>query len=323
MALYSRYLRIGACLLLGLVLPVSSQENSTVVEGLVDPRARYTANYTIPDQGFPGLQSNFEIAPDCGEDNYVGTGRLVGRRALITGGDSGIGRAVAIAYAREGADVVINYLPEEESDAQDVVSVITSSTSSQIFTIPGDLRNESFCVDLVSRAAELLGGLDILVSNAAYSNISEDIRTLSNEQFDRTIYTNIYANFWLSRAARPLLEPGSSIIFTSSGITQAPSGGLIDYGATKGFVTTFSRSLALQLTPFGIRVNAVAPALVLTNFLSTQGMTTEIMRDVISSTAPLGRIEQPIELAPVYVGLAENAATYVSGSLWSASGGQG
>lgn len=301
---------------------MTSQDNGTVVRGLVDPRARYTENYTIPVQDFPGLQSNFEIRPDCGEDNYVGTGRLVGRRALITGGDSGIGRAVAIAYAREGADVVINYLPEEESDAQEVVSVITSTTSARIVAISGDLRDESFCIDLVNRAAEQLGGLDILVSNAAYSNITLDIRDLTNEQFDRTIYTNIYANFWLSKAIRRHLEPGSTIIFTSSGIPEAPTGGLIDYGATKAFVTTFSRSLALQLAPFGIRVNAVAPALTLTNFLSTQGMTIEIMRQVVEAT-PFGRVEQPIELAPVYVGLAENAATYVSGSLWAASGGQG
>jgi NAD(P)-dependent dehydrogenase (short-subunit alcohol dehydrogenase family) len=294
-----------------------------VVEGLVDPRALYNENFTIPVQPFPGLQSNFEIRPNCGEDNYVGTGRLVGRRALITGGDSGIGRAVAIAYAREGADVVINYLPEEESDAEDVVSVITSSTSSQISTIPGDLRNESFCVDLVNRAAELLGGIDILVSNAGYSNITHDIRDLSNEQFDRTIDTNIYANFWLSKAARPFLEPGSSIIFTASGIVQNPPGRLIDYAATKGFVTTFSRALAAQLAPFGIRVNAVAPLLTLTNFLSTQGMTTEIMRETISRQAPFGRIGQPVELAPLFVGLAENAATMVSGGTWSAGGGLG
>jgi NAD(P)-dependent dehydrogenase (short-subunit alcohol dehydrogenase family) len=294
-----------------------------VVEGLVNPLEIYRENYTIPSQGFPGLQSNFEIPPNCGEDNYVGTGRLVGRRALITGGDSGIGRAVAIAYAREGADVVINYLPEEESDAQDVVSVITSSTSSQIFTIPGDLRNESFCVDLVNRAAQLLGGIDILVGNAAYSNISSDITTLSNEQFDQTIYTNIYANFWLSRAVRPLLEPGSSIIFTASGIVQAPPGRLIDYASTKGFIQTFSRALASQLAPFGIRVNAVAPALTLTNFLSTQGMTNEMMREAISTATPYGRLEQPVELAPLFVGLAENAASYVSGGFWSAGGGRG
>ncbi|KAK5103969.1 hypothetical protein LTS08_003393 [Lithohypha guttulata] len=270
----------------------------------------------------PGLLSNFELRPDHGEKSYIGTGRLAGRRALITGGDSGIGRAVAIAFAREGANVAINYLDVEEPDAQEVASVISSSTPSRLITLPGDLRNETFCYDLVSRAAEELGGLDILVNNAAYSNISFDIRTHSMESFNQTLETNIYAPFYLSKAAASILPAGSSIIFTASGIFQSPGPALVDYASTKGFIVTLSRALAAQLAPRGIRVNAVAPAVVLTNFLSTQGMTTEAMRDIVEAT-PYGRVIQPVELAPVYVGLAENAATMVSGSLWSASGGQG
>jgi len=272
-------------------------------------------------QPFPGLQSNFETPPDCGENSYVGSGRLLGRRALITGGDSGIGRAVAIAYAREGADVVINYLPEEEPDAQQVIAAINSTTASRIFAVPGDLRNETFCNHLITSSADLLGGLDILVSNAAYSLISFDITTLPRESFQQTIDTNIYAPFWLTRAARPLLAPGSSIIYTASGIINRPAAELIDYAASKAWVNTFSQALAAQLAPAGIRVNAVAPALTFTPFLLSQGMTNEVMHE-IATASPMGRLEQPVELAPLYVGLAENAASYVSAALWSASGGQ-
>lgn len=217
--------------------------------------------------------------------------------------------------------MVINYLPEEEPDAQEVISTITSTTAGRIFAIPGNLRNETFCNHLVTRAADLLGGLDILVNNAGYSRVSFDIATHSLERFNQTIETNIYAPFWLSRAARPLLGPGSSIIFTASGIIQSPPGQQLDYAASKAFVHTFSQALAAQLTPAGIRVNAVAPALVFTPFLAAQGMTNEFMQEA-GAASPMGRVEQPVELAPLYVGLAENAASYVSGSLWTAGGGQ-
>jgi NAD(P)-dependent dehydrogenase (short-subunit alcohol dehydrogenase family) len=229
---------------------------------------------------------------------------------------------VAIAYAREGADVVINYLPEEEPDAEDVVAVINSTTDSRIFTIPGDLRNRDFCIDLASRAADLLGGLDILVNNAAFSNISFDITTLPEHSFQRTIQTNIMAPFWLTQAARPLLSAGASIIFTSSGIGEQPAAELLDYAGTRAFISNFVRGLSRQLTPQGIRVNGVLPALTLSPFLPQQGLNTSAMNYIIQAS-PMGRIEMPVELSPLFVNLAENAASFVSGGLWTAAGGQG
>ncbi|PTB53675.1 hypothetical protein M431DRAFT_495644 [Trichoderma harzianum CBS 226.95] len=281
---------------IGIALGHQTPEHGT----LIDPRTRYPANYTLPVQGFPGLQSNWHPRPDCGERSYVGHGRLRGRRALITGGDSGMGRAIAIAFAREGADVAFNYLEVEESDAQET----------KAFTIPGDLRNESFCADLVHRAAASLGGLDIVVSHAGYALEQAYIGNHSTESFEQTL------------AAAPLLPPGSSLIFTASDVAVGGNARLVDYAATKAMLVSFTRSLALQLWPFGIRVNAVAPGGTLTNFLTTQGETTESINGAVSLT-PGGRLAQPVEVAPTYVDLAEGINSFASGSVYGANGPTG
>ena len=288
---------------------------------LVDPRTRFNNDYTLPDQGFPGLQSNFDPRPDSGETSYVGTGRLRGRRALITGGDSGIGRAVAIAYAREGADIVINYLAVEEPDAQEVVALVEAE-GRRIITIPGDITNETFCADLVERAAAELGGLDILVNNAGYAHLHPFIGNQSTAEFDLTFKTNVYAPFFITRAAVPIMPPGSAIVFTASGVAARPPPGLLDYAATKAVLVSFTKSLALQLFSYGIRVNAVAPGLTVTNFLSSQGDNTESIR-MVGAETPAGRMEQPVELAPLFVVLAESSSSYTSGSVYAAGGGTG
>jgi NAD(P)-dependent dehydrogenase (short-subunit alcohol dehydrogenase family) len=262
------------------------------------------------------LHSDFALPPDCGETSYVGTSRLRGRRALITGGDSGIGRAVAIAFAREGANVVINYLPGEQSDADDVASIIGSTTNSSIFTLPGDLRNETFCAELVRESADLLGGLDILINNAGYSRAFDDIANLSTASFTRTMQTNIFAPMFLTRAAASLMPPGSAIVFTSSVITQAPAYRLADYAASKAFLLTFSQALAVGLMQTrGIKVNAVRPAITYTPFLPSQGQTA---MDVMSQgrTNPLGRVQQPVDIAPQFVAMVANDAAYSSGGFF-------
>jgi NAD(P)-dependent dehydrogenase (short-subunit alcohol dehydrogenase family) len=276
------------------------------------------ANFTLPGPpgSFPVLQSDFEVPPDCGETSYVGTGRLRGRRALITGGDSGIGRAVAIAFAREGADVVINYLPEEQTDADDVVSIIESTTNSSIFTIPGDLRNETFCEELVAEAADRLGGLDILINNAGYGRAHPNLTSVTTDSFRRTIQTNIFAPFWLTRAAVPLLPPGSSIVFTSSLITQQPPYVTADYAATKAFLLTYSQALAGGLLrSHGIKVNSVRPAIVLSPFLTSQGQTTE-EANAVGAQLPMRRIQHPVDIAPQFVALVDNDSAYTAGGFY-------
>ncbi|KAF2163025.1 hypothetical protein M409DRAFT_32913, partial [Zasmidium cellare ATCC 36951] len=270
-------------------------------------------------QSFPGLQSNFRPPIDSGEETYVGTGRLRGRRALITGGDSGIGRAVAIAFAREGADVAINYLSQEQPDA-DVVQSLVEAEGRNFFAIPGDLLNETFCTELISSAAESLGGLDILVHNAGYARNEFDIRNHSTEQFDRTFRTNVYAGFFLTRAAARIMLPGSSIIYTVSGVAPRGVNYLIDYAATKAALVSFVRSLSIQLAPLAIRINAVAPAITWSNFDSSQGWNTSAVRN-IGAGRPWRRAAQPVEMAPLYVTLAESINSFTSGSVFAADGG--
>lgn len=269
----------------------------------------------MPEVSFPGLQSDITPTPDCGETTYTGSGRLAGRRALITGGDSGIGRAIAIAFAREGADVVINYLPEEESDAAEVVSVVQETTDSQIFTLPGDLRSESFCEELVHESAELMGGLDILISNAAFTRGAPNITSITTENFVRTMETNIYAPFFLTRAAIPILPPGSNIIYTSSQIFENPPYWNADYAASKAWTSTWAYALqAGLLQESGIKVNVLRPALTLTNLLSTQGITTEQAQQS-GATRPIGRIMQPVEIAPLWVDVVVSNSSFVAGRL--------
>ncbi|RYZ25845.1 MAG: SDR family NAD(P)-dependent oxidoreductase, partial [Chitinophagaceae bacterium] len=234
-------------------------ENSGLTAELEDPRNKYPKPpFKEQTQPWPGLAGKMDPKPDHGEKSYKGSGRLKGRKALITGGDSGMGRAAAIAFAREGADVAINYLPAEEPDAQEVIALIKAEGRKGV-AIPGDITNESFCGQLVAQAVQALGGLDILVNNAALQQTKPSIADITTDQFDRTMKTNVYAPFWITKAALPHLRPGSSIISTTSEQANDPSPELFDYAQTKAANTSFVRSLAKQLASKGIRVNGVAP----------------------------------------------------------------
>ncbi|SMH41966.1 hypothetical protein SAMN06295885_1845 [Rathayibacter oskolensis] len=266
-----------------------------------------------------GLDSKMKDRADRGEDTYRGSGRLAGRKALITGGDSGIGAAVAIAYAREGADVALVYLPEEESDAQEIVALIEEAGRTAV-AIPGDLTDHDFTVGAVATAVEGLGGLDIVVNNAGKQQFVEDLLELSDEQFDETFKTNVYAMFWLIKAALPHLAPGSTIISTSSIQAYAPSPTLVDYASTKATINTFSKALSQQLAPKGIRVNVVAPGPIWTPLQTAGGQPPEKLPEVGSET-PLGRWGQPSELASAYVFLASPESSYVIGETLHVNGG--
>ena len=277
--------------------------------------------FPTQEQPWPGLTSKMTPRPDHGEVSYRGSGRLAGRKALITGGDSGMGRAAAIAYAREGADVAINYHPDEEPDAREVVALIEKAGRKAV-PIPGDIREESFCRHLVDEAVRRLGGLDILVSNAGRQQTHESILDISTEQFDWTMKTNIYAPFWIIKAALPHLSPGATIIATTSEQAYDPSANLYDYAQTKAATTNFIRSLAKQLGPKGIRVNGVAPGPIWTPLQVTGGATQEKIKTFGGNT-PLGRPGQPAELASIYVQLAASDASYANGQVYGASGGAG
>jgi len=290
--------------------------------GLKDPRSKYPKPpFPAQSQPFPGLASRMEPRPDHGEASYVGSGRLKGRKALITGGDSGMGRAAAIAYAREGADVAINYLPAEEEDAREVVALIRAA-GVKAAPIPGDLRNPEFCRRLVADAVRQLGGLDTLVSNAGHQKSIASIADVSDEDFDWTMKTNIYAPFWIIKAALPHLQPGSAIIATTSEQAYDPSPDLYDYAQTKAATMNFVKSLAKQLGPKGIRVNGVAPGPIWTP-LQVSGGASEGKVVTFGATAPLGRPGQPAELAGIYVRLAEDDGSYTTGNIYGAGGGQG
>jgi NAD(P)-dependent dehydrogenase (short-subunit alcohol dehydrogenase family) len=290
--------------------------------GLEDPRHKYPKPpFKGQSQPWPGLAGKMEPKPDHGETSYKGSGRLQGRKALITGGDSGMGRAAAIAYAREGADVAINYFPTEEPDAKEVIDLIKAEGRKAI-AIPGDLTDESFCKRLVDEAVKGLGGLDILVSNAALQQTQPSILDVSSEQFDRTMKTNIYAPFWIIKAALPHLPPGSVIIGTTSEQAEDPSEDLYDYAQTKAATTNYIRSLAKQLAAKGIRVNGVAPGPIWTPLQVSGGATQEKLKKFGGQT-PLGRPGQPGELASIYVQLAANDASYATGQVYGAMGGGG
>ncbi|UQB69335.1 SDR family oxidoreductase [Epilithonimonas zeae] len=272
-------------------------------------------------QPFPGLAGKMEPVPDHGETSYIGSGRLKGRKALVTGGDSGIGRAAAIAFAREGADVAINYLPEEEEDAKEVIELIEKEGRTAA-AIPGDIRDETFCQKLVSEAVSRLGGIDILVNNAGHQKSNESILDISTEAFDRTMKTNIYAPFWITKAALPHLKPGSSIIGLSSVQAYDPSADLYDYAQTKAATTSYVKSLAKQLGPKGIRVNGVAPGPVWTALEVSGGQTQENLVKFGEDT-PLGRPGQPAELASIFVQLADNNGSFATGQIYGSAGGSG
>jgi NAD(P)-dependent dehydrogenase (short-subunit alcohol dehydrogenase family) len=259
--------------------------------------------------------------PDHGEESYHGSGRLIGKAAVITGADSGIGKAVAIAFAREGADVAINYYPTEEPDAQEVVELIQAEGRTAA-AIPGDLRDEGFCRSLVQQAVEKLGGLDVLVCNAARQQANESFADISSEDFDATIKTNIYAPFWILKAALPHLKPGAAIIATTSEVAYDPPAELFDYALTKAATTNYVKSLAKQLGPKGIRVNGVAPGPIWTPLQVSGGATQEKLEKFGGST-PMGRPGQPAELGSIYVQLAAADASYATGQVYGASGGAG
>lgn len=272
-------------------------------------------------QPWPGLARDMTPRPDHGETSYVGHDRLRGRRALITGGDSGIGRAAAIAFAREGADVAINYLPAEEPDASEVIELIRKAGRKAV-AIPGDLRDEAFCQQLVETAVRELGGLDVLVNNAARQQSHDSILDISTEAFDWTFKTNIYAPFWLSKAAIPHLATGSAIINTASVNSYDPGENLLDYASTKGAILIFTKGLAKQLAKRGIRVNAVAPGPFWTPLQVCGGQTQEKLQK-FSADTPMGRAGQPAEIAAVYVLLASKESSYATGQVYGMSGGRG
>jgi NAD(P)-dependent dehydrogenase (short-subunit alcohol dehydrogenase family) len=300
----------------------TSTQDSTRPADLVDPASKYPKPpFPEQHQPWPGLASKMQPRPDHGETSYKGSGRLRGRKALITGGDSGMGRAAAIAFAREGADVVINYLPEEQPDADEVLALIRAAGRKAV-AIPGDLRQEQFCDELVSRAIKDLGGLDILVSNAGRQQAHKSILDISTEQFDWTMKTNIYAPFWIIRAALPSLPPGSCIIATTSEQAYDPSADLYDYAQTKAATMNFVKSLAKQLAPKGIRVNGVAPGPIWTPLQISGGAFPEKQKQFGSQT-PMGRPGMPAELGGIYVQLADNQSSFATGQVYGSAGGSG
>ena len=267
----------------------------------------------------PGLTTDMRDKPDHGEDSYHGTGKLTGRKAVVTGGDSGIGRAVALAFAREGADVLISYLPEEEEDAQETVRLVQDAGRKAV-TVPGDIRSEDQCQKVVSTAVEELGGIDILVNNAAYQMVQAGgILDISTEQWDRVLKTNLYAMFWLCKAAIPHMQPGSSIINTASIQAFSPSPELMDYATTKAGIVNFTKALAQGIADKGIRVNSVAPGPIWTPLIPAT-MTDEKIAEHGKST-PLGRAGQPAEVAPAYVFFASGESSYITAESLGVTGG--
>ncbi|HEY4289934.1 MAG TPA: SDR family oxidoreductase [Puia sp.] len=315
-----------AALTLSPVLTFAAPTDATSSSGATTPLEDPTTKYPRPpfngqSQPWPGLAGKMDPRPDHGEKSYKGSGRLTGRKALITGGDSGMGRAAAIAYAREGADVAINYYPTEEPDAREVIELIKAEGRKAI-AIPGDLREEAFCQKLVEEAVRGLGGLDIIVNNAGRQQSHSSILDISTEQFDWTMKTNIYAPFWIIKAALPHLQPGSVIIGTTSEQAYDPSPDLYDYAQTKAATMNYIKSLAKQLGPKGIRVNGVAPGPIWTPLQVSGGATQEKLKKFGGQT-PLGRPGQPAELASIYVQLADNGGSYATGQVYGSSGGAG
>ncbi|WP_446718869.1 SDR family oxidoreductase [Gilliamella sp. ESL0250] len=270
-------------------------------------------------QEAPALQCEMNPLPDCGEKSYQGHNRLEGRKVLVTGGDSGIGRAAAIAYAKEGADVAINYLPVEQKDAEEVAKVIQAAGRKAVL-IPGDLSDEAFCKKLVDEAHHKLGGLDNLTLVAGKQTAVEDIMALTTEQIKKTFEVNVFSLFWITKAALGYLKPGSTIITTSSVQAYQPSGNLLDYAATKTAIIAFTRGLAKQLAPKGIRVNSVAPGPVWTPLQICGGQPSDVIPEFGQQT-PLQRAGQPVELAGVYVHLASEESSYTTGETYGVTGG--
>jgi NAD(P)-dependent dehydrogenase (short-subunit alcohol dehydrogenase family) len=316
---------LGTALAAAAVAPVLAGTGTETPAGsaeIEDPKGKYPKPpFKSQPQPWPGLQGKMDPVPDCGETSYKGSGRLTGRKALITGGDSGMGRAAAIAYAREGADVAINYYPTEEADAREVIALIKKEGRKAV-AIPGDLREEAFCKQLVQKALAGLGGLDIIVSNAGRQQAISSILDITSEEFDATMKTNIYAPFWIIREALPHLPPGSAIIGTTSEQAYNPDPWLYAYAQTKAATMNYVKSLAKQLGPKGIRVNGVAPGPIWTALQVTGGTTPE-KQQMFGGWTPLGRPGMPAELASIYVQLAASDASYATGQIYGSSGGVG
>ncbi|KGJ22143.1 hypothetical protein IX56_09890 [Paracoccus sanguinis] len=285
-----------------------------------DPRLPLNP-YSDDQQPWPGLVEKMDPLPDHGETSYKGHGRLTGKRALLTGADSGIGRAAAIAFAREGADVAISYHPDEESDAQSVIALIEAE-GRKALALPADLRDETAARKVVDDAVKGLGGLEVLVLNAGRQQAEESIADITSDAFDATIKTNIYAPFWMTQQALPSLKRGASIIITSSVQAFSPSAHLFDYAQTKAANRAFAQALAKQLAPKGIRVNAVAPGPFWTALQVSGGQFKEKLPE-FGADSPLGRPGQPVEIAPIYVLLASDEASYITGECYAATGGSG
>ena len=287
-----------------------------------DPRFQYPAPpFPKQPQAAPGLAGEMSPKPDHGETSYVGAGKLVGRKALITGGDSGIGRAVAIAFAREGADVAISYLPTEEPDAVEVIELIEQA-GRKALALPGDITQEAWCIDLVEQTVAAFSGLDILVINAGRQQTRPSIAELSTDDFDQTMKTNLYAMHWLAKAALPHLKPGAAIITTASVQAYEPSAHLLDYATTKAGIVAYTKALSEQVIEQGIRANSVAPGPFWTVLQPSGGQTQEKVEKFGANSA-FGRPGQPVEIAPLYVLLASQEGSFLTGEVFGATGGKG
>jgi NAD(P)-dependent dehydrogenase (short-subunit alcohol dehydrogenase family) len=289
---------------------------------LQDPRTQYPKPpFPEQPQPVPGIAAKLDPKADHGEESYVGAGKLKGRKALITGGDSGIGRAAAIAYAREGADVAISYLPEEEKDAQEVISLIEAEGRKAV-ALPGDITDEGWSRQLVEDAVSGLGGLDILVINAGRQQFREDISAVSSEDFDKTLKTNLYALHWIVQAAVPHLPAGASVITTASVQAYEPSDILLDYATTKAGIVAYTKALAKQLIEKGVRANVVAPGPFWTVLQASGGQPQEKVAK-FGEQSQFGRPGQPVEIAPIYVLLASQEGSYITGEVYGVTGGAG
>lgn len=285
-----------------------------------DPRTQYPQpEFSKQPQPAPGLARDMVPRPDHGETSYRGNGRLKDRKALVTGGDSGIGRAAAIAFAREGASVVINYLPSEQKDADEVIALLTGEGHT-VVGIPGDLANEAFCKELVKKTVKELGGIDLLANVAGRQQFAKNIAELDSEDFEATFRTNVFSLFWLCKAALPHMPPGSAIVNTASIQAYDPSAILLDYAPTKAAIVAFTKALSEQAIEKGIRVNAVAPGPVWTPLQPSGGQPQEKIV-TFGENVPLKRPGQPVECAPIYVLLASQEASFVVGETYGVTGG--
>ena len=287
-----------------------------------DPREQYPKPpFPRQPQSVPGSAADMDPKPDHGETSYTGSGKLAGRKALITGGDSGIGRAAAIAYAREGADVAISYLPSEDADALEVITLIKREGRKAV-ALPGDITNEHWCRELVEKTVKELGGLDILVINAGRQQNRPSIDKVTSEDFDLTMKTNLYAMHWIAQAAVPHMKAGAAVITTASIQAYEPSAILLDYATTKAGIVAYTKALAKQLLEKGIRANVVAPGPFWTALQSSGGQPPEkVMK--FGSESQYGRPGQPVEIAPVYVLLASQEGSYITGEVYGVTGGAG